>query len=124
MVQSEMQIKLRAVLLGDAVMTRLMRTQLEGLSVDELWALRDKVKEMLSANVAEEKHILEDRLKRLWSLRPQEQQQARRPYPKVRPRYRNPDWPAQTWSGRGKTPRWFSDQLGSGKRIEELRITS
>ncbi|WP_246670302.1 H-NS histone family protein [Bradyrhizobium stylosanthis] len=28
----------------------------------------------------------------------------RRPYPTVRPRYRNPKNPPETWSGRGKCP--------------------
>lgn len=29
----------------------------------------------------------------------------------VAPKYRNPENPAQTWSGRGKRPLWFSDAL-------------
>jgi DNA-binding protein H-NS len=29
----------------------------------------------------------------------------RRPYPKVTPKFKNPQDPSQTWSGRGKQPR-------------------
>lgn len=29
----------------------------------------------------------------------------------VAPKYRNPENPAQTWSGRGKRPLWFSEAL-------------
>lgn len=29
----------------------------------------------------------------------------------VAPKYRNPENPAQTWSGRGKRPAWFSEAL-------------
>ena len=39
----------------------------------------------------------------------------RRPYPKVLPKHRNPKNPAETWSGRGKQPRWLTAQLRSGK---------
>ena len=46
----------------------------------------------------------------------------RRPYPKVQQKYQNPDRPSETWSGRGKQPRWVSDLLQSGKNIEDLLI--
>ena len=48
------------------------------------------------------------------SDRPSDRRQ-RRPYPKVFPKYRNPKKPAETWSGRGKQPRWLTAQLRSGK---------
>ena len=31
--------------------------------------------------------------------------------PAVVPKYRNPENPTQTWSGRGKRPQWFNDAL-------------
>jgi DNA-binding protein H-NS len=37
-------------------------------------------------------------------------------------KYRNPADPAQTWSGRGKRPRWFSDALEAGRKEKDLRI--
>jgi DNA-binding protein H-NS len=45
----------------------------------------------------------------------------RLPYPKVFPKFRNPDHPSETW-GRGKQPRWLTAQLRTGKRIDDLRI--
>lgn len=39
---------------------------------------------------------------------------------KVAPKYRNPANPAQTWSGRGKRPRWFSDALKTKKEKDLL----
>jgi DNA-binding protein H-NS len=103
-------------------MTGLTRKELERLSIDELWTLRNKIVEILSANLAQERRLLEDRLRRLDSTWPRGKP-PRRPYPKVLPQFRNPDLPSQTWSGRGKKPRWFSAQLRSGKRINDLRIT-
>lgn len=40
----------------------------------------------------------------------------------VAPKFQNPADPAQTWSGRGKRPRWFNDALAAGKSEDELRI--
>lgn len=36
-------------------------------------------------------------------------------------KYRNPDDPIQTWSGRGRQPRWFKDALAAGRAPEELK---
>lgn len=47
---------------------------------------------------------------------------ARRPYPVVVPKYRNPERPSETWAGRGKTPRWLTAQLKSGRLIDDFRI--
>lgn len=38
------------------------------------------------------------------------------------PKYRNPADHAQTWSGRGKRPRWFNAALKSGKKEQDLLI--
>jgi DNA-binding protein H-NS len=47
----------------------------------------------------------------------------RRSYPKVYPKYRNPDEPSETWSGRGKQPRWLVSALKSGKTIADFEIS-
>ena len=44
---------------------------------------------------------------------------AKRP---VAAKYRNPADPAQTWSGRGKRPRWFNAALAAGKKEKDLLI--
>ncbi len=41
---------------------------------------------------------------------------------KVPPKYANPANPAETWSGRGKHPRWFNAALKSGKKEKDLLI--
>jgi DNA-binding protein H-NS len=35
-------------------------------------------------------------------------------------KYRNPDNPVLTWSGRGKRPAWVNEALASGKSLEDL----
>ena len=36
-------------------------------------------------------------------------------------KYANPDEPAQTWSGRGRRPRWVTEQLEAGRSLEDMR---
>ena len=38
------------------------------------------------------------------------------------PRYRNPLDASQTWSGRGRQPRWVSEALAEGKTLDELKV--
>ena len=45
---------------------------------------------------------------------------ARRASPS--PKYRNPDNPAETWSGRGAEPKWLRDLESQGRRREEFII--
>jgi DNA-binding protein H-NS len=41
---------------------------------------------------------------------------------KVAAKYANPDDPAETWTGRGRKPRWLSAKLKDGDRIEKFLI--
>jgi DNA-binding protein H-NS len=37
-------------------------------------------------------------------------------------KYANPANPADTWSGRGRKPRWFEAALASGKKPEDMAV--
>jgi DNA-binding protein H-NS len=91
------------------------------MSGDELWSLYEEVRTILSTKMDEEKRRLERCLARL-NGRAEDETKARRPYPKVHPKYRNPERPSETWSGRGRQPRWVGAQLSSGKRVDDLLI--
>ncbi len=41
---------------------------------------------------------------------------------KAAPKYRNPDNPSQTWTGRGRKPAWFLRAVERGVDISELEI--
>ena len=41
---------------------------------------------------------------------------------KVAPKYRNPANPKETWTGRGKQPRWLAAQTAKGKKVEDFLI--
>jgi DNA-binding protein H-NS len=93
---------------------------LDSMSMDELWSLREEITHVLSSKLAEEKAQLEEKLRKLGAAFPRDRK--RRPYPPVLPKYRNPARPSETWAGRGKQPRWLSDQLGHGKKLNDFRI--
>jgi DNA-binding protein H-NS len=41
---------------------------------------------------------------------------------KVPVKYRNPTKPSDTWTGRGKQPRWMAEQVKKGKKPEDFLI--
>jgi DNA-binding protein H-NS len=92
------------------------------MTIDELWILHEKIRAILSTKLDAEKHELERRLAQI-NGRVEHKEKARRPYPKVHPKYRNPERPAETWSGRGKQPRWVGALLRKGKKINDLLIS-
>jgi DNA-binding protein H-NS len=92
------------------------------MSIDQLWALHEKVCSELTRKVTEEKARIEERL---GELRQREMAgHTRRPYPRVSPKFQNPTRPAETWAGRGKRPRWLTAQLSLGKQLNDFRIGS
>ena len=94
---------------------------IDSMSVDDLWSLHDKLASILSRKLSEEKERLERRLRQLNGATTSATN-VRRPYPRVLPKYRNPDRPSQTWAGRGKKPRWIVAQLRAGRRLDDFRI--
>lgn len=40
----------------------------------------------------------------------------------VPPKYRNPNNPTETWTGRGRQPKWVSALLEQGYTLEQLKI--
>jgi DNA-binding protein H-NS len=100
------------------------RPDFSSISVDELWALRSEINSVLAGRIAAEKAKLEKRLRQLQSngVSSERPQRQRRPYPRVLPKYQNPAEPLETWAGRGKQPRWVTEQLRSGKKLDDFRI--
>ena len=101
-----------------------MKRNFESLSIDELWAFRERIATALAAKIIAQKSVLEDRLDELGRKFPPplKEKRPRRPYPKVYPKFHNPERPSQTWAGRGKQPRWVGELLKAGKSIDDLRI--
>lgn len=47
---------------------------------------------------------------------------ARKSLGKVPPKYRNPANPEETWTGRGKQPRWLAAYTSEGRNVDEFLI--
>lgn len=47
-----------------------------------------------------------------------------RKLPKVAPKYRNPANADETWTGRGKQPRWLAELTSQGKKVEDFLINN
>lgn len=96
---------------------------LKVMPVNELWDLHEQVVIELGYKMATEKAALDERLRQLGNASANGPVKlAKRPYPKVVPKYRNPRNRSETWAGRGKQPRWVVEQLRSGKRLEDFQI--
>ena len=97
----------------------------ESMSADKLWTLHQEITATLAKKMAAEKTRLEKhllQLKQVSNANGRSLGHARRPYPRVFPKYKNPERPSETWAGRGKQPRWLSAQLRSGKKLDDFRI--
>jgi DNA-binding protein H-NS len=121
----------RKLNMQDSVMT-MKKTNLEAMPVDDLWSLHEEISRILSARITSEKRELEKRLAILSGRDAIERAdsprsynvdgRARRKYPRVFPKYRNPQTPSETWSGRGKQPRWLVAAIESGRKIDDFKI--
>jgi DNA-binding protein H-NS len=112
--------------------SEMRKLDLDAMDFDELWLLHEELTKILAEKIGAEKRKLEKRLTQLSRTEPAAEparprrsklpDRPRRKYPKVLPKYFNPSAPTETWSGRGKQPRWFVAALRSGHKLEDLRI--
>jgi DNA-binding protein H-NS len=93
---------------------------LKSLSIEELWAIHEETTRILSKRMEAEKLKIDTRLDKLG--RPGTSY-GRRPYAKVHPKFRNPEQPNQTWSGRGLQPHWLTELLAAGRCIDDFRVS-
>ena len=109
------------------------KPDLDAMEFEELWLLHEQLTQILSDKIVAEKRELENRLAKLnrveiirepGSTHPLSvtDRAPRRKYPKVLPKYCNPLTPSETWSGRGKRPRWLVAALETGHRLDEFKI--
>jgi DNA-binding protein H-NS len=109
------------------------KVNLDTMSAEEMWELHGEISRALSVRLTSEKRKLEERLGLLHRDREAPSLNfshgmkelppvPRRKYPRVYPKYQNPEEPSETWSGRGKTPQWFKAALQKGHKPEDFAI--
>jgi DNA-binding protein H-NS len=104
------------------------KLNVDAMSVDEMWKLHEEIVPILrelEKRLAHLRHENEmpqsvssdNKLKR-------DASGERRKYPRVLPKYRNSIEPFETWSGRGRQPRWLIAALRAGHTIDEFVISN
>ena len=99
-----------------------MANDFEALTADQLYLLHLDITAVLKQRLVAKKDVLEEQLRRLHPTDDHAIKRPRRRYPPVSAKFRNPDQPSDSWSGRGKRPRWLEAQLRSGKQMDDFRI--
>lgn len=80
---------------------------LSALSLTELEVLRDRIDAEIDSRQAENERSLRARGGLI---------------ERDGPRYRNPQNPSETWSGKGHRPGWLEQALAAGAALEDLEI--
>ena len=102
--------------------------KLKTMSFEDLVALRDSVVRLISDKAASTRRDLEAKLAAIDGFGMAGAKRGPKPRGsklkgrKVAPKYRNPKNRAETWAGRGATPRWLRAMLKSGHKLEEFAI--
>ncbi len=107
-------------------------SDLQMLSVDQLSALKADVEktiehkkqqstviDQIKAMALENGIPLESVLQELGSVRKSSGAKA-----KSAAQYYNPADPSQTWTGKGRKPKWIEEALEAGKALEDFRISA
>jgi DNA-binding protein H-NS len=99
-------------------------SKLKEMPLEKLWDLHERIGAILSDKIEDEKKKVEQQLNHLARRATELSRPSpeRRPYPKVEAKFRNPDNPSETWSGRGKNPRWLVRLIAAGRKLDEFRI--
>ena len=104
--------------LNEAQLTALMgkiQARLHELQLEKVARVRDKVIAMITSEGLDYAELMEHS-----AFARRKKKGMKRA--KVAPKYRNPADKSQTWSGRGRQPRWFKAALRKGKTERSLLI--
>jgi DNA-binding protein H-NS len=96
---------------------------LSKLSIEELQALgRDIETEIVSRRETERERVLEQMRELASSVGMTLEDIVKQQKGGVQAKYRHPEKPELTWSGRGKRPAWVNEALAAGKSLDDLTI--
>ena len=111
-------------------MSSVKSIELENFDIEQLKDLQDRIAAEIKRRSTQQKKDVLAKLKAMaaasgYSLEELMAQGGMVTKPATRtvaPKYRHPADASQTWTGRGKQPRWVAEQLASGKSLDDLRI--
>ena len=102
------------------------KSSLATLTNEALCKLRDEIAALLNSRAEDLRRELEqltggavphDGEANGWANRP------KAPRKKIAPKYRGPS-NSDTWTGRGMKPRWLTNELNQGKKLEDFLIVA
>ena len=100
-----------------------MTPEIQALPFDELRTLHRGI----GALIAQRRHEALEQLKQqiaMLGFSPDDLAAPKSKRGKAAAKYRDPEVPDHTWSGRGKHPTWLKDKLDQGHTLEEFLISS
>ena len=112
-------------------MTDLSSLDLSKANLPELLALLGQVEDALKKKREEEKPRVLERIQKMAAetglsvdevARHLNPRARRKTVGKVAPKYRDPKNPSNTWTGRGKKPKWLTAHIAQGGTVEECKI--
>ena len=109
-------------------MGRIDDLQLEGLTIPELEALRERAADLIETKREDVKRELREKMEKLAAqegLTLSEVIASRAPRKsraKAKVKYANPKNPAEVWTGRGKQPAWVREAVAGGRTLESLHV--
>ncbi len=92
-------------------------TDYQMLSIQDLFLERDAIQAEISARAADELRAIDARRAQLLAIVGESPAPAKKARINGVAKFRNPANPAQTWTGRGKTPKWIE-----GLKKDDCRI--
>ncbi len=102
--------------------------ELAKLTDTELYQLRERLEKIIAEREERRQREVMDQIRKLASeaglsveIRGDGRRRGAR-RPRVEAKYRNPANPDETWSGRGRAPRWLTELEKQGRNREDFRI--
>lgn len=102
-----------------------MSIDIGNLSAEELMKLELQIKEVIKEKKAESIRLAKLQIREIAAKAGLDVviNETKEEKPAVRRvKYRNPNNATETWSGRGKPPRWFRDAVDAGEDINKLKV--
>lgn len=94
-------------------------TDLSAMTFDQLKTYRDEIDAELKRRAAKERA---DARKRIVDLATTHGIDLSSISGASKAKYRNPDAPSETWTGKGRKPKWVKDHLSEGKTLKDLEL--
>lgn len=105
-----------------------MDIDFESLSVDEILKIKSGAEQALIDHEKKRKQLAVDEIKQVaekhgFSVGDLLEGNKKSKAVKLDPKYRNPKNPAETWTGRGRKPKWLTEAIEAGDSLDSFEIS-